>query len=385
MRRVVAALALSACRPADPPDPGYVWDLPAHFPVPAVPASNPMTTEKVTLGRFLFYDFKLSIDGRRSCGICHEPAKGFTDGFAVAVGVENVAHDRNTPSTTNVAYRSPLTWRDPDLWSLEEQLLVPLLGDDPIVEMGVGGHEDEVLARLRSQGPYPDLFADAFPDDDDPVTIERIAMAIAAFERTVNTGASPFDQHLLGDDGAMSDGAKRGAERFEALGCGQCHGGLFFDRPIEGDGTVAGASGYFNTGLYDVDGMGGYPPNDQGLVEVTGDPADTGRFRTPSLRNVAATTPYMHDGTTPTLSDVLTDYARGGRLVASGAYPGDGAGNPYKDPRITGFVLSDADRADLLLFFDALTDWASLEDPRFEDPWCADDDPRHDCVPPIDL
>jgi cytochrome c peroxidase len=269
--------------------------------------------------------------------------------------------------------------------SLEEQLLVPLLGDDPIVEMGVGGHEDEVLARLRSQAPYPDLFSDAFPEDDDPVTIERIAMAIAAFERTVNTGASPFDQHLLGDDGAMTDAAKRGAERFDALGCGQCHGGLFFDRPLEDDGTVAGASGYFNTGLYDVDGMGGYPPNDQGLVMVTGDPADTGRFRTPSLRNVAATAPYMHDGTTPTLSDVLNDYARGGRLVVSGAYPGDGAGNRYKDPRLTGFPLSDGDRDDLLAFFDALTDWASLEDPRFEDPWCADDDPRDDCVPPIAL
>jgi cytochrome c peroxidase len=160
---VAALLALAACRGAldDSGATPWTWDLPPHFPIPAVPADNPMTVEGVELGRHLFYDFQISIDGRRSCGICHEAIKGFTDGFPKAVGVENEIPPRNTPSTANVAYRVPLTWRNPEMVSLEEQLLVPLLGHAPIVEMGMGGHEDELLDRLREHEPYPTLFAAA--------------------------------------------------------------------------------------------------------------------------------------------------------------------------------------------------------------------------------
>ncbi len=209
-------------------------------------------------------------------------------------------------------------------------------------------------------------------------------MAIANYERTVNTGDSPYDRYLLGDDSALSAAALRGLDRFDALGCPECHGGLFFDLPTNADGSLGTASGFYNTGQYNVDGQGSYPPDDQGLFELTGEVQDIGRFRAPSLRNVAATPPYNQDATTATLSDLLTHYARGGRVVQSGQYPGDGALNPYKDPRITGFELTDGDRDDLLAFFDALTDEAALADPRYDNPWCADDDERPDCVPPIE-
>jgi cytochrome c peroxidase len=363
-------------------DPGWLWDLPNHIPTPVVPADNPMTEEKVELGRLLFYDFALSIDGGRSCGICHEPAKGFTDGFVRAVGTTSQIHPRNTPSTANAAFRAPLTWLNPGLLSMEEQLLGPLLGEDPIIEMGFGGQEDVLVRRLEEQVPYPTLFAAAFPADEAPITIDNLAKAIAGYERTVLAVNAPYDGWLAGDTSAMDPSQERGRALFfgERLGCGQCHGGPFLDRP---EGTVDGSAGFFNTGLYNVDGEGAYSPESPGLDAVTGDPADTGKFRTPSLRNVAVTAPYHHDGSTATLGDVLDAYARGGRNVSSGPSPGDGALNPYKDPRIHGFEFRGTERDDVLAFLEALTDTAAMVDPRFQDPFCRDtpDDPVHCVVP----
>lgn len=391
---LLVALACSTPQPPDeppaapPPSPvegEYTWRLPPHFPTPEVPDDNPMSTAKVELGRHLFYDFQLSIDGGRSCGICHEPAKGFTDGFVRAVGTTRQVHPRNTPSLTNIAFRAPLTWRHPTLDHLEEQLLTPLMGTEPIVEMGMGGQEALLVDRLRGFDPYPRLFAAAYPEDDDPFRLDNIAKAIATFERTILSGTSPYDRFLAGDVDALPAAAQRGRELFfgDRLGCGACHGGLFLDRPGP-EGSVQGQSGFYNTGQYNTDGKGSYPDYDQGLVEVTGLLEDTGRFRTPSLRNVARTPPYNHDGTTATLSHVLANYARGGRNVSSGRHAGDGKTNPYKDPRITGFDLTDDDEAALLAFLDALTDEEALADPAYADPFCRDRSKPAGCLPAFD-
>jgi len=345
-----------------------------------------MSAEKVALGKLLFYDFQISVDGGRSCGICHEPAKGFTDGFVKAVGTAGDIHPRNTLSVANVAWRESLTWRDPSVVSLEDQLLSPLMGIEPIVEMGMGGEEALLLERLSDYAPYPELFEAVWPDEPTPISVDNLARAIAAYERTLITADSPYDQYLLGEEGAMSEAALRGMALFfgERLGCGSCHSGLFLDRPLDGDGQLADAPGYFNTGLYNLDGEGAYPPDDPGLAAITGDPADTGAFRTPSLRNVSATGPWSHDGTVASLEDALDNYARGGRLLEDVAYAGDGASNPYKSPLIAGFAISEEERADVVAFLEALTDWESLSDPRYADPFCRDDsgDPV-DCLEPL--
>jgi cytochrome c peroxidase len=366
---------------------GWDWGLPDHIAVPEVPDNNPMSVEKVALGRVLFHDFQLSIDGGRSCGICHEQKKAFTDGFVKAIGTTGESHTRNTPSVLNVAWRGPLTWLDPGLFSLEEQLLGPLLGTEPI-EMGMGENEELLLARLTSFDPYPEMFEAAWPSESMPIDMDHMAQAIAAYQRTLYGFASPYDRHLAGDQDALGDSAQRGLALFfsESLACGSCHNGPLLDRPLDEDGELLVQPGFFNTGQYNIDGLGSYPADDPGLVAITGDSADTGAFRTPSLRSVAITEPWNHDGTTSLLSAVLDNYARGGRLVGSGPNPGDGALSPYLDPRIQGFEMNETDREDLLAFLEALGDPAILASDPPQDPFCrgAETDPI-DCITPRDL
>ncbi|MEM9454988.1 MAG: MbnH family di-heme enzyme [Myxococcota bacterium] len=368
-------LALGGCTsPSEDSSTPWSWDLPSYVPTPQIPADNPMTVEKVTLGRWLFHDFQLSADGDRSCAICHEQAKGFTDGFVRAVGTYNDVHPRNTLSVINVAWRGPLGWRSPDQDRLEEQLLIPLLGSDPIVEMGM--HEPLLLERLASTEPYPELFEEAFPGEPEPVSLDNAARAIASYERTIVSFGSPYDRALAGDPDAMSPAAQRGQALFqsERLGCFRCHSGPLLDRPLLDDGRVGEQPGYFNTGLYDIDGQGSYPPEETGLHALTGLREDMGRVRTPSLRNVALTGPWGHDGSFASLGDVIEAYARGGRKLHSGRYAGDGAQSPVKDPRITGFSLTDPEQEELLAFLAALTDDELLTDLRYVDPRCFDSD-----------
>jgi cytochrome c peroxidase len=365
----------------------WVWNLPDHVPEPDIPADNPLTVEKVALGRVLFHDFQLSIDGGRSCGICHEQKKAFTDGFVKAVGTTGERHTRNTPSVLNVAWRTPLTWLNPDLVSLEEQLLGPLMGTEP-VEMGMADQEALLLARVSEFEPYPQLFAAAFPDAETPLSMDHLGQAIASYERTLTSFDSPYDRYTSGDEYAMSAAALRGMDLFfgDRMACGECHNGLLFDRPLTADGTPGDAAGFYNTGQYNVDGAGGYPEDDPGLVSWTGETQDMGAFRTPSLRNVADAPPWNHDGTTASLEGVIDHYARGGRLVMSGPNPGDGADNPFKDPRITGFDLSGDERDDLMAFLASLSDSTVLISDPPQDPFCreVETDPE-DCIPPMEF
>ena len=170
--------------------PGFVWVLPPGFDPPAVPSDNPQTAAKVELGRWLFYDMRLSVNEKRACGLCHEQVKAFTDGFARSIGALGDFHPRNSQGLTNVGYRSSLTWANPEPLDLAEQLLAPLLGVEPIIELGMGDHEDSLLSLFATDGRYRRLFPAAFPNDDDPATLDNMAWAIAAFERTLISGNS---------------------------------------------------------------------------------------------------------------------------------------------------------------------------------------------------
>jgi cytochrome c peroxidase len=169
----------------------------------------------------------------------------------------------------------------------------------------------------------------------------------------------------------MSGAAQRGLALFmsERLECFHCHGGFNFTDSVDHQGSVSPELAFHNTGLYHVDG--GYPEGAQGLFEITDDPADRGRFRAPTLRNVAVTAPYMHDGSIETLGGVIDHYAMGGRTLAAGPNQGVGADNPLKSKFVSGFILSPRERADLIAFLESLTDADFLSDPRYSDPFAA--------------
>jgi cytochrome c peroxidase len=290
----------------------FEWNLPKGFPRPAVPADNPMSVAKVELGRYLFYDKRISLNGKESCGSCHRQELAFTDGRARAEGATGQRHPRSSMSLVNVAYVPSLTWANPTLDSLEEQALTPMLGEEPI-ELGLKGHEQEFLNTLRRDPLYQRLFPQAFPETRDVYTLQNVTKSIAAFERTIVSMRSPYDRYRWGgDSSAISDSAKRGELLFsssERGGCFQCHGGWNFSAVrFQGSRDRRGEDGgFFNTGV------SSYLPPNRGLYERTERSEDVGKFRVPTLRNIALTAPYMHDGSLATLDEVLDHYAAGGK------------------------------------------------------------------------
>lgn len=370
--RIDAAVAIDAPAPDAPWDsrPAYAWHLPAGFPEPLVPTDNPMSDVKVELGRRLFYDTRLSGNQTYACASCHEQARAFTDGRARAVGSTGELHPRSAMTLANVAYLGRFAWGNPLLAELETQAVVPMFGAEP-VELGLRNMESVLLARLQAAPIYPPLFCASFPDDADPITVANIVKALSAFERVLISGTSPFDRYRNGDGAALSDAAKRGHELFnsEKLECFHCHSGFNLQDVTRYVGHPTVEARFHNTGLYNLGGTGAYPAGGQGIYELTGIASDMGRFRAPTLRNIAVTAPYFHDGSAATLDDVLDHYAAAGRTIATGPDAGNGAGNPYKDSLLQGFTLTADQRADLHAFFDSLTDDAFLTDPTFANPW----------------
>lgn len=345
----------------------FAWNLPKGFPVPRVPGDNPMNASKVELGRRLFYDTRLSVTGEFSCASCHEQRLAFTDGRGGAVGATGEVHPRGSMSLANVAYSPVYTWGNPNIRTLENQALGPMFGEDP-VELGLAGHEKDVLGKLRSEPKYQKLFPESFPGDPDPFTIARITQAIAAFERTLVSGGSPYDRYRYGGDReAISESAKRGEKLFfsEKLECFHCHGGFNFAGPADYAGKTTIEVEFHNTGLYNLGGRGDYPKPNTGVHSVSGAASDMGHFKAPTLRNVAVTAPYMHDGSIATLDEVVDHYAAGGR--------GGGVGSLYKSGFVRGFELRPEERRDLIEFLGSLTDEEFLRDPRFSDPWPGED------------
>lgn len=308
---------------------------------------------------------------------------------ATPLGAADEPTPRNAQSLANVAYASYLTWSNLTFLTLEQQMFAPLFGDNP-VELGAGavrGDDNHYsTARLeqlvRADDDYADAFEAAFPEVDESgrVTWANAIAAIACFERTLLSFGAPYDAFLRGEPNALNAAQDRGRKLFfsEALGCGHCHAGPLLSLAFPVDGTrPTRAQAFRNTGLYNLE-QGAvayssgertrYPLPNIGIAEFSQDSADDGKFRVPSLRNVAWTAPYMHDGSIETLSQVLSHYARGGTLTEDGPLRGDGREHPAKDPLIAGFELSDDERKDLLAFLGALSDPALIEARRFGPP-----------------
>ncbi len=364
---LAAAVLLLASGCSAPED--YAWPIPDGYPRPVVPERNPMSEAKVELGRLLFYDTRLSGNGEQACASCHRPEYAFSEPRPRAIGSTGEPNRRNAPALVNVAYNSTLMWAHPGLRAIERQLLIPMFGEEP-VELGITGHEDEVLARFRGDDRYRDLFRAAFPRERQ-LEFTHIVDSLACFVRSLVSFASPFDRYAYGgDDDALSEAAIRGlgfffSERFE---CHHCHGGFNFTQSTNHERSAIIDDPFHNTGLYNVGGENAYPAGDQGLYDLTGQSRDQGRFRAPTLRNVAVTAPYMHDGSLPDLDAVLDFYAAGGRNIEAGANAGDGRANLLKSQFVKGFEMTARERTELLAFLHALTDPAFLERPGHRNP-----------------
>ncbi len=360
-------------------------ELPCGFPFPREEENNPLSMEKIALGRLLFYDRNMSFNQTQSCADCHLQDKAFTDGLTVSVGSQGDLHSRNAMSMTNVVYNGTMNWANNQIVNLEQQALAVITNEDPI-ELGWAGHETEILARLMSPlaadyagtpfaviaPDYPALFASAFPDDAEKITMTTVTKAFAAFGSTMISGDSEFDREQRGEANSMSDSAKRGREQFfgERLECFHCHAGFNFSDSIDHTNVQFSQQTFHNNALYNLDGNGLYPSDNHGIREFTLLAEDEGKFRAPTLRNIALTAPYMHDGSIATLDEVIDHYARGGReILPPDPNAGDGALNPNRSSLINGFIISADKRLDLLAFFDSLTDWDFICSDELSDPF----------------
>lgn len=351
-------------------DSGYSWNLPPGFPKPKVPPDNPMTQEKVELGRHLFYDQRLSFNQTQSCESCHLQALAFTDAKTLSPGSTGQLTPRNSMSLANVAYATTLTWANPLHGQLERQSLIPLFGDNPI-ELGLPSAQ--ILESRLAQIPYyQKTFAQAFPDDPKALSAKNVTRALASFQRSLISGRSPFDLWMYKvDPSQMSPDAIEGFKLFnsEKFECFHCHVGFNFTDHVSYEKKPFDDRPYHNNGLYNIDGRGAFPAPNTGVHDVTQKPEDMGRFKAPTLRNIALTAPYMHDGSIATLEEVLDHYARGGRLIESGPFAGDGKESPLKSEFIIGFEMSSQEKRALLAFLRSLTDTEFVNNPRFSNPW----------------
>lgn len=310
---------------------GVLWrwpTLPAGVAAPRIPADNAMNSAKVALGRRLFYDRRLSHDGSMACADCHQQARGFTDGLPTHRGVMGDMGVRNVPGLANVGWRTGLTWTDAGLATLEQQAMVPMTGTKP-VEMGMTGQDAELAQRLADDTCYGGLFARAFPAGPARIDYQKVSAALGAFQRTLISFGSPYDRHLAGDRNALPALAQAGATQFRAAGCAACHSGAdFTDGKTHYVGTAAPRES-------DSAAYGGKPP-------PPGFEPPPERFRTPSLRNVAVTGPWLHDGESGSIEDAI-------RRHAAASLPG-------------------ADMRALLAFLDTLTDRSFLKNPTLGPP-----------------
>lgn len=327
---LLLALALGSCQPeaASPVEEApYPLQLPPGFPPPQIPADHALTAARVALGKRLFYDPILSADSTISCRSCHHPELAFADRLPISPGVQGRLGRRNSPTLANVAYLDLIN-KDGGVPKLDIQPIVPIEDHD---EMDLSILE--AARRLNAHPDYPAAFQRAYGEEASPFTITR---ALASFMRILISGEADFDRYQRGA-GSLSPSAQRGMALFfgEKAQCGTCHSGFNFTD-----------NGFHNNGLYES-------YLDPGRRRATFLPEDDGKFRTPTLRNIALTAPYMHDGSLPGLEEAIAHYDRGG------------SGHPNQDPRIRPLGLTPQEKEDLLHFLYTLTDSAFIANPAF--------------------
>ncbi len=324
---------------------------------------------KIELGRYLFFDRRLSVNNTRSCATCHNPQFAFTDGYRRSLGVFADLHQRNTQPLFNLAYLKYFTAADSTLHSPLQQMENPLLNDHP-AEMGVKGNEEKILQKIKADENYRHFFSSVKTE----ISWAGIKKFISLFINSISSTNSPYDKFKQGDSTALTASQKRGMQLFFSaeLKCATCHGGFNFSTPSITD-EKADTVYYFNTGLYNTDGKGAYPAYDEGLYQFTKNKTDMGKFRVPSLRNLAFTAPYFHDGSAASLTEVINSYAGGGRKINEGIYKGDGSKNLYKHPLISGFSISEADKKNLISFLQSLSDTSFIINPAYQNPFTGDE------------
>lgn len=325
---------------------------------------TPLADPKLVLGHNLFFERRLSATGTKSCSVCHNPNLAFTDGYRRPPGIFGDLHHRNTPGLLNLRGQHYFNRADPGITSIAQQMYGPLFGRTPI-EMGMSIDDTEVLTILSRDKKYSKLFEYAFGKDSEQVSWENIISALECYILSLSSFNSPYDAFVAGDRTAISASAISGEALFfsEKYSCGVCH-----KPPLFGAGPGMGYEEQFaNIGLYNLSG-GNYPSKDQGLFSVTQKETDKGRFKIPSLRNLAFTAPYFHDGSAETLEDVLDVYASGGRDISYGKWKGDGRENPHKHPLIKKLEMTREERYQLLDFLYCLTDSSILSNTHFLSP-----------------
>ncbi|RIY08276.1 cytochrome-c peroxidase [Hymenobacter rubripertinctus] len=356
-------LLLTGCGDQGKPDDGgqnpstatpYVLTLPANLPQHVgIPADNPLTEEGVALGRQLFYEVRLSGNGTQSCGSCHQQSRAFTDGRARALGAEGQQHGRNTMSLANVLWEKTLTW-DGAAASLEQQARRPLENPVEMHQLLATG-----VQRLQQTDRYPPLFQQAFGSST--ITETNVLRALAQFERTLISANSPYD-HYIRKEGSLTPTERAGARLFsdhpgEVSGlfirggaCHHCH---------SSENGLFSSPDFFNNGLDRTFA-------DPGRAGVTGQALDRGRFKAPTLRNIAQTAPYMHDGRFKTLEEVLDHYNEHVQTTSPGIDPNVLLSNTPNGTRLN---LTAQEKTQLLAFLHTLTDSTFLTDKRFANPF----------------
>ena len=326
----------------------YVFDLPDWMPQPIIPEDNPTTVDGVALGRRLFYDPILSADSTQSCASCHRQELAFTDGRVFSVGIRGLEGRRNAMSLVNMGYNARGFFWDGRSKTLEEQALIPI---EDHLEMD--NTWENVEEALRNHPDYPQRFRAAFGiERRSELDRDLVVKAIAQFERTLISYESRYDDIVWERNGFPTDSEQRGLELFfiednqsvEHPGCSHCHFNPHFTD-----------HSFKNNGIDSVANLEAF--SDRGRGEVTNNRYDNGKFRVPSLRNVALTAPYMHDGRFATLEEVLDHYSSGGHGVIN------------EDPNIRPFTLSERDKQDLIAFMHMLTDTSFTQKEAFSNPF----------------
>lgn len=326
---LVAGLTLGGCSGTTEAPPPAVIEIPDGFPQPSYPADNQPTTDRIALGKRLFFDKQISRTGEVACGSCHLQENAFADPRQLSIGIEGRIGKRNAPSLANMLFNTSFFW-DGGVPTLEQQAIGPII--NPLeMDMTMG----EVVTRVAADPTYVDMFKRAYNAEPTPGYVTK---AIASFVRTLVSGHSRYDKYSFGDNTAMTAAELRGKDVFfgEKAECFHCHIGFNFTN-----------NAFRNNGLY-------LDYADHGRQLITELSVDQGLFKVPTLRNIALTAPYMHDGSLATLEDVVDHYMSGGK------------GHPNRDVLIHKFTLTDEEKADLIAFMKSLTDDTFTSNPKFK-------------------
>ncbi len=322
--------------------------------------NNLAKTNQIRLGHLLFFDTRLSINNSTSCATCHIPKFAFADTFTTPKGAFGDIVKRNTPTLVNLADNKLFNWAHPNISSLQQQSSIPLFGTAP-VEMGMDSSNTQQLKFILTDKKYTAILNNS----NTTINWKIVQDAIAAYVKTFKFYNSKYDRFLQ-KKAVLTAAEKRGMTVFFNDGnkCIRCHGGKDFDAPQNPDMYI-----YQNIGLYNVGEKNWYGNNDNGAYDVNKDSTDIGRFKIPSLRNIAITPPYFHDGTAKNLEEVIKHYNNGGRNTTEGINKGDGREHPNKHPMIGAIEITPKETKDLIAFLKTLTDTSYLKNRLYKNPF----------------